>query len=103
MKVCGTAPNPGAPSPGPMKVKWSFAPSAAVRLDFAQDKISSVAPAPAPAAQNRFIDSIDLGAGAHCIEVLVMVTGGAQSLKLSYAGPDTKASSEVIPGQVVHC
>jgi len=46
---------------------------------------------------------VQLSAGGHCIEVSVLVTNFAKSLKLLYSGPDTDSSTVVVPSVVLFC
>merc|ERR1719487_261232 len=47
-------------------------------------------------------NSLDLGAGGHCVDAWVMVTPGARQLSLQYKGVDTGKKWKVVPGQMVH-
>jgi hypothetical protein len=81
--------------------------------DCVQWTMPSPAPAPAPAPSLMQVTAASttepvknemfLNQGGHCIEAIVQVTSGAETLALKYAGRDTNNAEVVVPGLLVHC
>jgi len=82
----------GAPAPGGLHTLALLAPRAFVDLEHDLEE--------EPASLEN---SIELLAGAHCIEAMVMVTPSARDLALKYTGADTHDVEVTIPGQLMHC
>mmetsp|Transcript_52996 Transcript_52996/g.113722 ORF Transcript_52996/g.113722 Transcript_52996/m.113722 type:complete len:564 (+) Transcript_52996:148-1839(+) len=77
-----------APAPMPMEVV-AMAPAPMAMLSMAQEQTAA--------------GQVELEAGGHCIDALVMALPTGRTLRLRYRGPDTGGVETVIPGQVLFC